>query len=133
MTKKFKDLNQHQLIFWLNELAPENKWESGEIAFRGFDLLTDMDKMFSFGVYINRDHKTLNLAELRADNIESESDLLTSAMHGKEIISVMRGENIEPAAWDDSFKFQKMLHQVLMKYVERKEELKRLRILRKNS
>jgi len=120
LTKKFKSKNQHDLSFWLNELAPENEWFMGEIAFKGTHLESLEKKIFAFSVYVNQDYNTINVAELESNDIQTEKELLDSTLTGKEIICVMRIENIDPSIWDDSVLFQKAIHNALMKYVDRK-------------
>ena len=120
LTKKFKSKNQHELSFWLNELAPENEWFMGEIAFKGTHIESLEKKIFAFSVYVNQDYNTINVAELESNDILSEKELLDSAVSGKEIICVMRIENIDETIWDDSILFQKAIHNALMKYVDRK-------------
>jgi hypothetical protein len=120
LTKKFKSKNQHELSFWLNELAPENEWFMGEIAFRGTLIESSERKIFAFSVYVNQDYNTINVAELESSDIETEKELLDSALKGKEIICVMRIENIDETIWDDSILFQKAIHNALKKYVDRK-------------
>jgi hypothetical protein len=77
-------------------------------------------KIFAFGVYVNQDYNTINVAELESNDILSEKELLDSAVSGKEIICVMRIENIDQSIWHDSTLFQKAIHNALMKYVDRK-------------
>lgn len=120
LTKKFKGKNQHELSFWLNELAPENEWFMGEIAFKGTHIESLEKKIFAFSVYVNQDYNTINIAELESNDIQSEQELLDSTLVGKEIICVMRIENIDETIWDDSILFQKAIHNALMKYVDRK-------------
>jgi len=120
LTKKFKSKNQHELSFWLNELAPENEWFMGEIAFKGTHLESLEKKIFAFSVYVNQDYNTINIAELESNDILSEKQLIDSTLVGKEIICVMRIENIDETIWDDSILFQKAIHNALMKYVDRK-------------
>jgi hypothetical protein len=120
LTKKFKSKNQHELSFWLNELAPENEWFMGEIAFKGTHIESLEKKIFAFSVYVNQDYNTINVAELESNDIQSEQELLDSTLVGKEIICVMRIENIDETIWDDSILFQKAIHNALMKYVDRK-------------
>lgn len=120
LTKKFKNKSQHELSIWFNELAPENDWFTGEIAFKGVEIESRQKKLFAFAVYVNQDHNTIMLAELESDNIMNEQDLLDSLVVGKEIVSVMRAENIDEIVWGDSDKFQKALHNALMKYIDRK-------------
>jgi len=120
LTKKFKSKNQHELSFWLNELAPENEWFMGEIAFKGTHIESLEKKIFAFSVYVNQDYNTINIAELESNDILSEKQLIDSTLVGKEIICVMRIENIDETIWDDSILFQKAIHNALMKYVDRK-------------
>jgi hypothetical protein len=121
LTKKFRTKNQHELSIWLNELAPENEWFMGEIAFKGVHLESLEKKIFAFSVYVNQDYNTINVAELESNDIQTEKQLLDSTLTGKEIVSVMRIENIDESVWDDSILFKKSLHNALMKYVDRKE------------
>jgi hypothetical protein len=120
LTKKFKNKSQHELSFWFNELAPENDWFTGEIAFKGVEIHSKQKKLFAFAVYVNQDHNTIMLAELESDNIINEQDLLDSLVVGKEIISVMRAENVDEIVWGDSDKFQKALHNALIRYIDKK-------------
>jgi len=120
LTKKFKSKNQHELSFWLNELAPENEWYMGEIAFRGTHLELSEKRIFAFSVYVNHDYNTINVAELESKGIKTDKELLDSAATGKEIICVMKIENINETIWDDSVLFQKAIHNALMKYVDKK-------------
>jgi hypothetical protein len=120
LTKKFKSKNQHELSIWFNELAPENEWFTGEIAFKGTHLESLEKKIFAFGVYVNQDYNTINVAELESGDIKSEKELLDSALKGKQIICVFRIENIQQSIWDDSILFQKAIHKALMKYVDKK-------------
>ena len=120
LTKKFKNKNQHELSIWLNEIAPENDWFTGEIAFKGTTLHSNEKKLFAFGVYVNQDHNTINVAELESDKIKNEQELIDSTLKGKDIICVMRVDNISEKAWDDSDFFQKTIHNALMKYIDKK-------------
>jgi len=77
-------------------------------------------RIFAFSVYVNQDYNTINVAELESNDIQTEKELLDSTLTGKEIICVMRIENIDETIWDDSVLFQKAIHNALMKYVDRK-------------
>ena len=120
LTNKFKNKNQHELSIWLNELAPENEWFTGEIAFKGTRIHTEEKKMFAFGVYVNEDYNTINVAELDSESIKNEEELIESTLKGKEIVCVFRVDNLNAKMWEDSDYFQKTIHNALMRYIDRK-------------
>ena len=122
LTKKFKHKNQHELSFWFNELAPDNEWFSGEIAFKGTEIISKRKRLFAFAIYVNENYNTINVAELEANGIETEKELLDKTLVGKEIISVMRVDNVDPIMWESSENFQKKIHTALANYVDRKAE-----------
>lgn len=120
LTNKFKNKNQHELSVWLNEIAPDNEWFTGEIAFKGTSIRNEEKKLFAFGVYVNEDYNTINVAELDSNSIKNEQELIDSTLKGKEIVCVFRVDNLNDRMWEDSDFFQKMIHNALMKYVDKK-------------
>ena len=118
LTKKFRYKNQHRLAFWLKDIAPDDDWFLGEMAFKGVEERTQEKKTFAFSVYVNKNYNTINIAQLDCQGITNDEELVESAYVGKKIIKVFAVKNIEETLSNDADKFQMAIGKILMRYVD---------------
>ena len=131
LTKKFKFKNQHRLSFWLKDLAPDDDWFLGELAFKGVEERTQEVKTFAFSVYVNQNHNTINIAQLDCKHIKSDEQLVESAYEGKKIMKVFAVKNVKKRLKDDAIEFQTEISQILMRYVDNEAYKSAERLLNK--
>ncbi|NDD84936.1 hypothetical protein EB118_16205 [bacterium] len=119
LTNKFFNVNQHELAFWLNETMPEINWEYGEFGVCGYDNYKKKKCFFCFGIYINSNHSTITIAELKSREIKSQKQIVESAFRGKPIHKVLKVKNVFDEIWETPQSFQKHLHLCLTKYLNK--------------